>query len=134
MAGLSYTHPFDTLITFSVTALVMALLGLSPLAAALSGLLGFAAAVIQHMNIRTPSWIGSFIMRPEAHGLHHGRGVHAYNYANVPLWDMLFGTFRNPESFPELYGFWDGASAEVSEMLLGHEVATPQSAAVAAED
>jgi hypothetical protein len=25
--------------------------------------------------------------------------VHAYNYGDFPLWDMLFGTFRNPADF-----------------------------------
>ena len=58
-------------------------------------------------------WLGYLIMRPEQHGLHHGRGIHAYNYGNFALWDMMFGTFRNPQSFPEQYGFWDGASARM---------------------
>jgi hypothetical protein len=33
-------------------------LQVSPDAAALAGFLGYAAAVVQHMNIRTPLWIG----------------------------------------------------------------------------
>jgi sterol desaturase/sphingolipid hydroxylase (fatty acid hydroxylase superfamily) len=52
--------------------------------------------------------------------------VHAYNYANIPLWDMLFGTFRNPPAFPERYGFWDGASAQMGAMLLGRDVGEPR--------
>ena len=55
------------------------------------------SAMFQHMNKRTPHWVGYFIQRPESHSLHHGRGVHAYNYADLPLVDMLFGTFANPE-------------------------------------
>ena len=31
--------------------------------------------------------------------MHHTRGVHAYNYGNFMLWDILFGTFRNPATF-----------------------------------
>jgi sterol desaturase/sphingolipid hydroxylase (fatty acid hydroxylase superfamily) len=27
--------------------------------------------------------------------VHHREGVHDYNYADFPLWDILFGTFRN---------------------------------------
>ena len=46
--------------------------------------------------IRTPRWFGFIIQRPEAHAVHHARGVHAYNYGNVMLWDILLGTFRNP--------------------------------------
>lgn len=126
LAGLSYTHPFDTLLTFALTGLATALLGLSPVAAGMAGMLSFAAAVVQHMNIRTPRWLGPLVMRPEQHGLHHARGVHAYNYANVPAWDMLFGTYRNPGAFPERYGFWDGASARVGAMLLGRDVSEPE--------
>jgi sterol desaturase/sphingolipid hydroxylase (fatty acid hydroxylase superfamily) len=125
LAGLSYTHPFDTLLSFTLTGLATALLGLSPLAAAMAGMLGFASAVVQHMNIRTPHWMGWFLMRPEQHGLHHARNVHAYNYGNVPLWDVLFGTYRNPRSFPERYGFWDGASNRIGAMLLGRDVGEP---------
>jgi sterol desaturase/sphingolipid hydroxylase (fatty acid hydroxylase superfamily) len=125
LAGMSYGHPFDTLLTFSLTGVATALLGLSPDAAALAGFFGFATAVALHVNVRTPSWLGYVIMRPEQHGLHHERDVHAYNYANFPGWDMLFGTFRNPQAFPERYGFWDGASAKVGAMLIGRDVGTP---------
>jgi sterol desaturase/sphingolipid hydroxylase (fatty acid hydroxylase superfamily) len=128
LAGMSYSHPFDTLLSFSLVSLVTALLGLTPDAAALAGFLGFATAVVQHMNIRTPPWIGRIVMRPEAHGLHHERGVHAYNYASFPVWDLLFGTFRNPESFPEHYGFWQGASSRLGAMLIGRDVGEPDRA------
>ena len=126
LAGMSYTHPFDTLLTFGLTGLAVALLGLSPDAAALGGFLGYATAVVQHMNIRTPQWIGRIVMRPEAHGLHHERGIHAYNYASFPIWDMVFGTFRHVESFPEQYGFWPGASGKMGAMLIGRDVGEPE--------
>lgn len=122
LAGMAYTHPFDTLVTFLFTGLATLLLGLSPDAAALAGFLGFSAAISQHMNIRTPRWLGYIVSRPEAHGLHHARGVHAYNYAGFPIWDILFRTFRNPASFPTEYGFWDGASGRVGAMLIGRDV------------
>jgi sterol desaturase/sphingolipid hydroxylase (fatty acid hydroxylase superfamily) len=122
LAGLSYAHPFDTLLSFGSTSVLTALLGLTPDAAALAGFIGFLTAVVQHMNIRTPSWIGRVLMRPEAHGLHHERGIHAYNYASFPIWDLLFGTFRNPDSFPEAYGFWPGASSRIGAMLIGRDV------------
>ena len=74
-------------------------LGLSPGAAALAGYISFFVGVFQHMNVRTPQWLGFVIQRPEAHAVHHTRGVHAYNYGNFMLWDILFGTFRNPATF-----------------------------------
>lgn len=51
------------------------------------------------------------------------------DYANFPGWDMLFGTFRNPATFPERYGFWDGASVKMGAMLIGRDVSTPAPAA-----
>lgn len=67
-------------------------------------------------------WVGYLIQRPEAHSVHHARGLHAYNYGNVPVWDLLFGTFRNPSGFNAEQGFWDGASARVGSMLMGRDV------------
>ena len=90
------------------------------------GFFGFATAVFQHMNVRTPRFLGWILMRPEAHALHHERGIHAYNYGSSPLWDAVFGTYRNPAGFPEQYGFWDGASARVTSMLLGRDVGEPE--------
>ena len=54
--------------------------------------------------------------------MHHARGVHAFNYADLPLWDLVFGTFRNPPAFEAETGFWDGASKRVGKLLLGRDV------------
>ncbi len=40
-----------------------------------------------------------------------------------PLFDLLFGTFKNPKDFAAEQGFYDGASARVVDMLRGHDVA-----------
>lgn len=124
LAGMSFMHPFDAFLSFGLTILVTVLLGLSPDAAAIAGFMSFLVAVVQHSNIRTPAWLGYIIARPEQHGLHHARDVHAYNYANYPIIDIVFRTFRNPAraEFPVAYGFWDGASARVGSMLLGRDV------------
>jgi sterol desaturase/sphingolipid hydroxylase (fatty acid hydroxylase superfamily) len=122
LAGMAYSHPFDTLISFGLTGLFTGLLGLSPEAGALAGFFGYATAVIQHSNVRTPRWLGYFIQRPEQHGLHHERGVHAYNYGSLMLWDLVFGTFRNPASFPAAYGFWNGASSRIGALLAGRDL------------
>jgi sterol desaturase/sphingolipid hydroxylase (fatty acid hydroxylase superfamily) len=70
--------------------------------------------------------VGYFIQRPESHLVHHGRGVHAFNYADLPLWDMVFGTFRNPVAMESEAGFYDGASTRVAEMLAFRDVSRPQ--------
>jgi sterol desaturase/sphingolipid hydroxylase (fatty acid hydroxylase superfamily) len=128
MLGSNYFHPIDFALQIAVSTLPVMLLGISPSAAALGGLIGYFFGNFPHLNVRTPQWLGWFIQRPEAHAVHHGRGIHAYNYGNFPLWDILFGTFRNPATFTEEAGFWDGASAKVSAMLCGRDVSTPPAA------
>jgi len=84
-------------------------------------------AMFQHANIATPHWLGYLIQRPESHHVHHARGVHAYNYSDLPLWDMLFGTFRNPRNVEGLdCGFYKGASGRLVEMLVGKDVSQPE--------
>jgi sterol desaturase/sphingolipid hydroxylase (fatty acid hydroxylase superfamily) len=125
LAGLGYAHPLEILLSFGLPTVAGQMLGFSADAAALGGLLGYVMVVLQHSNIRTPAWLGYVVMRPEAHGLHHERGIHAYNYATAPLWDVVFGTYRNPAGFPEHYGFWQGASSCMGAMLLGRDVGRP---------
>jgi sterol desaturase/sphingolipid hydroxylase (fatty acid hydroxylase superfamily) len=127
VAGASYGHPVDNFIQGTVNIVAVLLLGLSPGAAALAGYISFFVGVFQHLNMRTPQWLGFIIQRPEAHAVHHTRGVHAYNYGNFMLWDILFGTFRNPATFTAgPSGFWDGASSQVGAMLIGRDVGEPR--------
>jgi len=94
--------------------------GLDPLAAGILGYLGAFMGIFQHMNVRTPRWIGYFVQRPEAHCIHHQLNVHAYNYGNITLWDMVFGTYRNPATFEGRVGFAERPS--IVKMLLGRDV------------
>jgi sterol desaturase/sphingolipid hydroxylase (fatty acid hydroxylase superfamily) len=127
VAGASYGHPIDNFVQGAVNIAAILLLGLSPGAAAVAGYLSFFVGVFQHTNVRTPQWLGYVIQRPEAHAVHHTRGVHAYNYGNFMLWDILFGTFRNPATFAtEPAGFWDGASGKLGAMLIGRDVGEPR--------
>jgi sterol desaturase/sphingolipid hydroxylase (fatty acid hydroxylase superfamily) len=80
--------------------------------------------VFQHSNIRTPQWLGYIVQRPESHSVHHQRGVHSYNFSDLPLFDILFGTFRNPREFAPQQGFYDGASARLGDLLLWRDVAS----------
>lgn len=127
-------HPFDV-VGFSLMgsfALVL-LVGLSPVAAGLANVIVFAAVVLGHTNIRTPRWLGYIVQRPENHAVHHQRGLHAYNYADFSIIDMLFGTFRNPEVWQEKAGFYDGGSERVLDMLLGRDISSAASGGEAAE-
>jgi sterol desaturase/sphingolipid hydroxylase (fatty acid hydroxylase superfamily) len=83
-------------------------------------------AVVQHTNVRTPQWLGYIVQRPESHSHHHERGVHARNYSDLPVFDMIFGTFYNPRAFASAAGFYDGASARIIDMLLARDVSIPR--------
>jgi sterol desaturase/sphingolipid hydroxylase (fatty acid hydroxylase superfamily) len=124
MAGFAYGHPLELVVSTSMTPILSTLLGVSPLAAMVAGFIGFWVGLIEHFNIKTPRWMGTIVQRPEMHCIHHERGVHAYNYG-LPLWDMLFGTYRNPRTWTAQAGFWDGASKRTFAMLFGRDVAAP---------
>ena len=122
-----YIAPTDAAMFISIGTLVFGpLLGLAPEAAAVANLFLTFNAFFQHANIRTPAWIGYIIQRPESHGVHHERGVHRYNYSDLPLWDMLFGTFENPRQFDQACGFGPEREVQLPAMLLGRDVNAPR--------
>lgn len=122
VAGSLYFHPFDVALQSALTALPAAVLGVAPAAAAIAGYVFFFIAVFQHLNVRTPRFIGWLVLRPEQHALHHERGVHDHNYGSFAFMDLLCGTFRNPADFVAEAGFYDGASSRLREMLRGNDV------------
>ncbi|MEA3410109.1 MAG: sterol desaturase family protein [Pseudomonadota bacterium] len=125
--GAYYLHPVDTFFFTTWSALVFfPLLGLQPEAGALGAVFLTFNAMFQHANLRTPRWLGYLIQRPESHAVHHGRGIHRDNYADLPLWDMIFGTFRNPETAGGEVGFYKGASSRLPAMLFFRDVSRPR--------
>lgn len=126
VASAFWFSPLDVAGWTLVTSLALVLgVGLSPEAAKATLFALTFLGIFTHANVRTPRWLGFLIARPESHALHHARGVHAFNYCDLPLIDMLFGTFRNPRGFPAATGFWDGASARVVDMLRFADVSEP---------
>ena len=121
--GSVFFHPLDISIQILPATLVSVfLLGLDPVAAGAVGYVSAFYGMFQHWNVSTPQWLGYVIQRPESHGLHHELGVHAWNYSDFPLWDMLMGTFRNPETFDGEVGFAGRASQRIGAMLLFKDV------------
>ena len=122
--GAFYFHPFDMLGWALVGSLALVLgIGLTAEAAIVVAVLATFCSMFQHANIRTPRWLGYIVTRPESHSVHHERDVHAFNYGDIPLFDILFGTFRNPREFSGQVGFFDGSSRKVGAMLIGKEIA-----------
>ncbi len=120
--GAAFISPNEVILGGVLNTIVVMALGVSPDAAAIAGGVQVFASIFQHANVKTPRFVGYLLQRPEAHSIHHARGVHAYNYGNITLFDILFGTFRNPKEFSAVQGFWDGASSKIGPMLIGRDV------------
>src|SRR5207237_7140208 len=104
------------------SAILYLIVGVGPAAAAGAVLLSGLAELVYHWNVKTPYWLGYVFQRPESHCVHHQEGVHSYNYADLPLWDMLFGTFYNPRRFAARCGFGPDNEHRLGEMLIGIDV------------
>jgi sterol desaturase/sphingolipid hydroxylase (fatty acid hydroxylase superfamily) len=125
--GAFWFSPLDMVGWTVLFSLSMTLIGFTPEAVTLTLLFSTFLSVFQHSNIRTPRWLGYIVQRPESHSRHHARNVHAGNYADLPLLDILFGTFYNPARFSEEAGFYDGASRRVRDMLMFRDISKPRS-------
>jgi sterol desaturase/sphingolipid hydroxylase (fatty acid hydroxylase superfamily) len=60
--------------------------------------------------------------RPEHHSIHHELGVHAFNYGDITLWDRLFGTFKDTDTFAPRCGFPAHGEQELAAMLRFRDV------------
>jgi sterol desaturase/sphingolipid hydroxylase (fatty acid hydroxylase superfamily) len=131
--GAFYFSPLDVLgFAFVGSFALVFVLGVTVEAAILVNLGTTALAMFQHANLKTPAWLGYIVNRPENHALHHERGAHAFNYGDIALWDMVFGTWRNPKTWDGEAGFYDGASNRVGAMLIGRDVSEPAAPATVA--
>lgn len=122
--GALYFHPFDSVGWAFLGSLALVLgFGVSAEAAIVINVIATFYGMFQHLNVRTPQWLGYVIQRPESHSGHHERGIHARNYSDLPFWDIVFGTFHNPREFTGECGFYDGGSKKVLPLLFGREIA-----------
>ncbi|WP_296953037.1 sterol desaturase family protein [uncultured Massilia sp.] len=117
-----YAHPLDSAAAICISAGVSYLvLGASPVAAAIALLLTGLFDLFLHSDLRTPTWLGYIVQRPEMHTVHHQLGHHRQNYG-LPLWDMLFGTWCNPPRRAPVLGFDGDKPDRVTDMLLCRDV------------
>jgi sterol desaturase/sphingolipid hydroxylase (fatty acid hydroxylase superfamily) len=126
-----YKHPLEILVNSALSSAILYLgVGLSPKAASLAVLMTGLAELVYHWNVCTPHWLGYIFQRPESHCVHHQEGLHSFNYADLPLWDILFGTFRNPKQWDSRCGF-GSLEHRLPEMLRGVDVNAQQPPATA---
>ena len=124
-----YKHPVEILLNSLLSsALVYLVLGCSPQAAAICALLASIAEFFYHWNIRTPRWLGFVVQRPESHRIHHQFRRHTNNFADLPIWDALFGTLENAIVSPPRCGFEVEREQRFEEMLAFRDVHEKRSA------
>ena len=121
-----YKHPLEIAVNSVLTGFIVYMFfGLSPESGAWVTAVTGIGEFIYHMNIKTQPWMGYFFQRPEMHRIHHQRGKHYSNFSDIPLWDMIFGTFKNPETYQGLCGFKPERENQILNMLLFKNVNGP---------
>ena len=118
-----YKHPVEITINSIISAtLTYLVLGLTVEAAAIYTFITAIAEYFYHWNIRTPRWIGPIFQRPESHRVHHAYRHHTQNYADLPIWDLLFGTYHNPKESPKMCGFDEDKELQIGPILAFKDV------------
>jgi sterol desaturase/sphingolipid hydroxylase (fatty acid hydroxylase superfamily) len=115
-----YKHPLEIAANGLLSSAVLhVLVGLTPESAVIVVTMTGFAELFYHCNVRTPYWLGFIFQRPESHRRHHERHIHRGNYSDLPLWDILFGTFDNPRDLPAECGFGAHRETQLLRMLAG---------------
>lgn len=118
-----YKHPLEILVNALLTSFILNMcLGVSQNAIALCVLLTGLAELFYHWNIKTPYWLGFLIQRPESHCVHHQLESMGVNFSDLPVWDMVFGTFVNPKDTHFKCGFKYNQESKLHKMLFGKNV------------
>lgn len=118
-----YKHPLEIATNTLLSALIVyGLLGCEIEGAFWYNFFAATGEYFYHANLKSPRWLRYFVQTPELHSIHHQYDVHSYNFADIPLWDRLFGTYRNAEGFTERCGFPKGSEQRLLEMLAFRDV------------
>jgi len=118
-----YKHPVEILADAILSAVVLyPLLGCSMMGAFWYNFFAGTGEYFYHANVKTPRWLRFFIQTPELHSIHHEYDVHRYNFSDIPVWDRLFGTYKDTTTFTPRCGFPAGAERKLIAMLLFRDV------------
>jgi sterol desaturase/sphingolipid hydroxylase (fatty acid hydroxylase superfamily) len=113
-----YKHPVEIAAdSILIGAIIYSVFGGSAEAGAWYSFYAATGEYFYHSNIKTPSWVGYFIQRPEHHSVHHQLDVHKYNFSDITWWDRIFGTFKDTETFVPECGFPNENEKHFAEIL-----------------
>jgi sterol desaturase/sphingolipid hydroxylase (fatty acid hydroxylase superfamily) len=114
-----YKHPIEILSDSILTAIILyPFLGCSMMGVFWNNFFAAIAEYFYHANIKTPGWIRYFIQTPELHSIHHEYDVHFFNFSDLPLWDRMFGTYRDATEFADRCGFNEQSENRLLTMLM----------------
>lgn len=118
-----YKHPIEVFSNAVISGVLLyVVLGCSTPGAFWYNFFAATGEYFYHANLRSPRWLRYVIQTPELHSIHHEYGVHWYNFGDIPLWDRLFGTYRDALEFMPRCGFPTGAEQRLPEMLIFRDV------------
>lgn len=118
-----YKHPIEIFSDAVLTAIVLyPVLGCSLYAIFWYNFFAAVGEYFYHANIRTPRWLRYLIQTPELHSVHHQYDVHRFNFGDIPVWDRIFGTYKDTTEFVHRCGFPRGAEAKLVQMLFFKDV------------
>lgn len=118
-----YKHPVEILADSALAAVILyPLLGCSLEGALWFNFFAATGELFYHANISTPRWLRYIIQTPELHSVHHELDVHRFNFSDLPIWDRLFGTYRDAETFVPQCGFPRHNERHLGRMLRFRDV------------
>ncbi len=118
-----YKHPVEILSDALLSgAMLFLLLGASPEAIFWFNFFATLGEYFYHANIKTHPWIRYIIQTPELHSVHHQLDVHKFNFSDFPVWDRLFGTYRDAVEFAPQCGFPRNNERMIFKILIFRDV------------
>jgi len=118
-----YKHPLEIFVGSFVTAFVLfPILGCSLVGTFWYNFFVATGEYFYHANVKTPRWLRYFIQTPELHSVHHQLDHHTHNFGDIPLWDRLFGTYKDTTVFADQCGFPRNNERKIWKMLAFKDV------------
>lgn len=118
-----YKHPIEMLADTALSAAIAYfLLGISLEGAFWFNFFAATGEYFYHGNFKSPRWLKWFLQTPELHSVHHQLDVHRYNFSDLPLWDRLFGTYKDADEFVPACGFPRDNERKLGDMLVFRDV------------
>jgi sterol desaturase/sphingolipid hydroxylase (fatty acid hydroxylase superfamily) len=113
-----YKHPVEIFVGSMLTTFILfPILGCSLIGGFWYNFFASTGEYFYHANIKTPRWLRYFIQTPELHSVHHQFNVHNYNFSDLPIWDRLFGTYKDSVVFTKRCGFPKNNETKIWSML-----------------